>query len=141
MQGKNGIILGLQEGIPRIEHKRICIDVNPFLPGQVGIATLVGKEDVQKGCLGHVILVSHVGNGPGLVGIGDADGGPFVEVPAGGCMLGRLLQNGNRVRVDCLIGEGADGPAVEQGIDGPVADGPLVFGGFSALPGLTGRLY
>ena len=82
----------------------------------------------------------HVGNGPGFVGIGDADGGPFIEVPTSGGMLGCLLQNGYRVRVYCLIGEGPDGPAVKQGADGLVGDGSLGFGGLTALPGITGGL-
>ena len=140
MQCKDGVVLGLQESIPCIEYERVRIDIDASLSGQVGIAALVCEEDIQEGRLGYVILVRHVGNGPGLVGIGDADGGPFIEVPASGSMLGRLFQNGYRVRIYCLIGEGADGPAVEQCTDGLVGDGSLGFDGLAALPGSTGGL-
>lgn len=55
-------------------------------------------------------------------------------------MLGRLFQQGNRVGLDCLIGEGSDGPTVEQCVDGLVVCCGFWSGGFVALPGSTGGL-
>lgn len=127
MQGQHGIVLRLREPVARVQRDFAC--GSPFGLRDGGVAVLVKDEHIQQRGLGDVRLLGD-SRKPGLgIGIGDAYGGPVIEILAGCGMLSNRFQCGDGVIVDRFVGELADRPAIEQGFNSAIGNHAAIVAG------------